>query len=492
MTSSAAGRYRWIPDTYPIMHRSPPKLADRRALRNGIHRRKEILSFGLRIVYAGLAFLTTVLLARLLGPAPLGKYFEIVAWVLLVGAVVQSGWSIFLVREVAALRETGRIPELAGLIWLCTLIVGAISIAAALSMVLIAYVTGTDAATMRIVLIAAVIIPLLATSTVRQAVARGMGWPLLGQICESLVRPGIQMTGLLCVALGLVFAAGLDPTGAISILLLATIAAAVLAFAIERRATADIRRTGPRKVPRASEWLGSFTHNALIGWSSAVNLQIGTLVLANMATDPLVADFRIAQQLALLMSIGFTAVGTLHAAELSRSYSRGDLRSLQALVRRASLFSLAAALPLAMGYIVLGRPGIALVFGPEFAGAYAPLLILIVGQLVNAAFGLGTIIAVATRSEAFALRAHVVSAVCNVAVSILLVPLLGTVGAALGSTFSLIVWNLLLYLYLKRNFGISSIASFRSDARNRTDPPYDSRTGAGSEDDSLLADEIAP
>ena len=418
---------------------------------------REFLSFGMRVAYTGLAFIITVILARLLGPASLGKYFEVAAWILLISGAVQAGWASFLVREVAELHEKGLAARAAGVTLLSKRVVGVIGVVAALLLIATAYFTRTDAETMTVLVIAAPIIPLLAMSATLQAVTRGMGWPLLGQMSDNLARPCIQLIGLLCFVVGLV-AVGLTPASAMAIFLFAVACGAGLAAWLERPASEPLRGPEAPRVPPSSEWLGSFLRNAAISWSTAVNMQIGTLVLASTASDPEIADFRISQQLALLMAIGLTAVATHSAPEISRRIARNDLPALQALATKVSYMSLAAALPIAMLYFLFGRSIIAICFGQDFAGAYEPLLILAVGQIVNAAMALATVIAVAARSEATAVRAHLIGAASNVLLCFFLVPAYGALGAAIGSSAALIAWNLLLFVHVKRKFGISSFA----------------------------------
>lgn len=415
--------------------------------------KREAGSIAMRVAYTGLAFLVTVLLARLLDAGELGRYFEIIAWVLLIGSAVQTGWAPFLVREVAALREHNKCAELVGISWLALRLVAAGAIVAALLMILVAHLTDTDPKSLRLVWLGALIIPFLSTSSMRQAITLGMGRPFLGQVCDYLVRPGVQVAGLVLWWLGLLGGASAALT-AVAIFLAAVLASAALAYVLERRATAEVRKTAERKVPRRSEWLDPLTRIALMAWSSALNLQIGTLVLANVAADSEVATFRIAQQLSLLMASGLMAVGTLYAADLSRSFARDDPSWTQRLATKGALVAVATALPLAGAYILFGAPIIALLFGAQYSGAYEPLIVMTLGQLANAAFGLAAATAVAARSETAALRAYILSAVLNTLLCAILAPRLGAVGAAIGSAASLIGWNLLLYLHLRRRFGV--------------------------------------
>jgi O-antigen/teichoic acid export membrane protein len=105
--------------------------------RLGKHR--EFVSIGMRLTYTGLAFLSTVLLTHLVSPSELGRYFAILALILLIGSTVQSGWAPFLVREIAALHEQGRGAELAGIGRLAIRVVGGIAVVTSLIAILIGF-----------------------------------------------------------------------------------------------------------------------------------------------------------------------------------------------------------------------------------------------------------------------------------------------------------------------------------------------------------------
>jgi O-antigen/teichoic acid export membrane protein len=282
-----------------------------------------------------------------------------------------------------------------------------------------------------------------------------MGHPLLGQICESATRPGIQVLGLFCWWLGL-FGGLRGAIGALTIFLVAIAVSSVVAYVLERWVTAAARQHVEPRVPPRPEWLGSLVRNALIGWSAAVNEQVGTLVLARFASHAEVALFRVATQTSLLLVLGLNAVIMVYAPDLSRSFARKDLPAIQALATKGALFGLLAALPLAAAYLLFGSQVLGLLFGAQYGDAHAPLVILTIGQLVNAGFGLVMTMAIATRSEAAALKAQLIGACSNLLLCLLLVPAFGAVGAACASAVSLFLWNLILSRYLLRNFGVRS------------------------------------
>jgi O-antigen/teichoic acid export membrane protein len=437
-----------------------------------IGKHREFVSIGMRLTYTGLAFLSTVLLTRLVSPSELGRYFTILALILLIGSTVQSGWAPFLVREIAALHEQGRLAELAGIGRLAIRVVGGIAGVTSLIAILIGVLRHFSSSDMLLLWIAAPIIPLLSTSTVRQAITRGMGHPLLGQVCESATRPGIQVLGLFCWWLGL-FGPIPGALGALTIFLVAIGISAAVAYGVEAQVTAPMRQNVQPRVPLRSEWVGSLVRNAMIGWSAAVNEQVGILILARFASHAEVALFRVATQTSLLLLLGLNAVIMVYAPDLSRSFARKDTPAIQELATKGAIFGLLAALPLAALYLTFGSELLSLLFGAQYSRAYWPLVVLTLGQVVNGMFGLVMTMAIATRSEGAALKAQLLGASANVLLCLSLVPPFGAVGAAWASAVSLLLWNVILSRYLLRNFGVRSFVTVRGIgalARTRGSP----------------------
>jgi O-antigen/teichoic acid export membrane protein len=119
---------------------------------------------------------------------------------------------------------------------------------------------------------------------------------------------------------------------------------------------------------------------------------------------------------------------------------------------------LIAALPLAAALMIGGGRVVRWIFGAEYVSASNPLAILVLGQLVNAAFGSVGFLLNMTGHERIAARVLWQTAALNIAISLTLIPGLGVLGAAIGNAVSLAVWNLLLHRQVNRQLGISSLA----------------------------------
>lgn len=426
----------------------------------------------MRAAYILFALVISILLARLLGPAPLGRYYEVVAWTLLIGTIVQSGWAPLLVREVAALHEAKRYAEIQGLVRVALRIVAVLSLAGAATFVVVSWFAA-DQETFELFVLGAPIVLLLSTSSLRQAISRGLGSPLLGQVCENLTRPGIQLLGLVLLWLG-VLGVRATPFSALAIFMTAIVASAVVAFFIQRRLMEEIGTDESAKLPPRSEWLHPFFRTAVMGWAQAISLQIGTIVLSIFSSDVQISHFRIAQQLSLLLSFGLTVITSLYAQDFSRMFVQKDIRGIERLANKGALISVGVALLIGGVFLIGGQTLIARVYGRDFASVFAPLMIMIAGQLINALFGPATVVSIGTRNESAAMKAHLLSVGGNVVLCLALVPFLGAIGAAIAAAVSLAAWNIALYVFLRRHLGIRILAGihFFGPLKREVGPPH--------------------
>jgi O-antigen/teichoic acid export membrane protein len=119
---------------------------------------------------------------------------------------------------------------------------------------------------------------------------------------------------------------------------------------------------------------------------------------------------------------------------------------------------LAFSLIVTVGFVGLGKPFLRLVFGPPYEAAYVPMIILLVGQLVNSAAGSVGALLNMTRYEMETAKGMAVAAGVNVVLNFALIPVWGTIGAALATAVSLVTWNVLLWWSVRKRLGISSLA----------------------------------
>jgi len=158
------------------------------------------------------------------------------------------------------------------------------------------------------------------------------------------------------------------------------------------------------------------------------------------------------------VAFGLQVVNAVVAPQFSRLYAQGDMKRLQHLVTLSARISLLIAIPVVLVFSTVGDTVISWVFGVEYVGAYLPLTILAIGQLINAGFGSVGFLLNMTGHERIVSKILWQTASLNIILNLALIPYFGLAGAAMASTIGLSIWNLLLYRQARKHLSIISFA----------------------------------
>jgi len=153
--------------------------------------------------------------------------------------------------------------------------------------------------------------------------------------------------------------------------------------------------------------------------------------------------FDVAWKGSTIIGIILMAVNMPLAPAVASLYSRGERERLQQLVTKSARIALLGALPIAIALVIFGR-WFLMVFGGEFLEGSNALIILSVGQLVNAGAGSVALLLNMTGHEQDTARGIGFAVLVNCVLSVVLIPLWGINGAAMSYAFSLATWNILL------------------------------------------------
>jgi O-antigen/teichoic acid export membrane protein len=99
-------------------------------------------------------------------------------------------------------------------------------------------------------------------------------------------------------------------------------------------------------------------------------------------------------------------------------------------------------------------------FGASFQTGAAALMILALGQFINAMAGPAGNVLLMTGQERIAVRGVAAGLVANVVLAIVLVPPLGVTGGAIAFASSLVLWNTVLVVLARRHVGVN-VTAFR-------------------------------
>lgn len=165
-----------------------------------------------------------------------------------------------------------------------------------------------------------------------------------------------------------------------------------------------------------------------------------------------VGVYRVAMRLAMLIEFVLQAIRGIASpkfAELFFGERKEELRHVIVLTTRLVFW---LTLPCVLGIVLLSRP-LLLLFGIEFVIGQKVLLILILGQVANMLCGpVGTLLQMTGYQKGFQ---YIVcgTALCNIVLNVVFVPVWGMSGAACATAFSTTSWNIIAGLYVKKKFG---------------------------------------
>lgn len=411
-------------------------------------------SLGVQLLGVLLSFLLALLLARGLGPESYGVYAFCFSLILILGIPVHSALPTLIVRQVARQQQGGVRPLLrkaSNYIGLYVLLL------IVLLVVWGVFLGGINADRWGVLLCGVALIPLQALSLVRGAALRGIGRVVLGQLPETVLRPLFFLV-LAAGWMWFVHEEGESPAFVMAFHVLAAFFALVVADVVLRRTLVPVNCDFQEL--QNGNWFSSIAPLTCVAGLQVVNQQLDILLLGGLQSDAAVGVYRVAVQLATLVGFGLIAINQMLHPQFSRLYAEGDRRALQALVTLSSRVITGIALLAAGFFWIAGDWVLIVVFGEHYQSAYLPLVILVVGQVANAVFGSVGALLNMTGHEKDTLFGMLLACAVNLIVGLILIPEHGMLGAAVATSASFLVWNLVLWLFVRKRLGIESTAFF--------------------------------
>jgi len=425
--------------------------------------RNAVGSFALNLVNVATTLGTMVLLARIMGASEFGTYSFVVATATLLGIPSILGVDRLLTRDIAVHTSRAAFGLARGLFRRAQQLVLAISLAIGLTAAAAAWIAagGEVSASLVAFWLAAAALPFLAVGRIVQGGLMGLHHILLGQSAEYVLRPTVLLA--LTVGYAIAGATLAAPTAVLFQGLSLGVACAVSVAWLRARTPKDVRDAAP--VYETRRWVLTAVSLGLLSGAAVLNSQIGVALLGAISGAESAGLYAVAQRGALLIAFPLSAVTTAIGPTAARLWASGERDRLQRLVTLSARAVLLTAMPLVVGYVVLGRALLTALFGPDFADADVALAILALGQLVNVATGTVATLLIMTGYQRKAALGISVGALVNVAGAVTLIPALGTAGAALAAAGGIALSNIMLVIAAHRHLGIHSTALGRIGLR---------------------------
>lgn len=421
-------------------------------------------TFGLKVAATGLSFVSSMLLARLLGVIGYGAYSYAMAWVSLLGVLATFGLDQLLIRNMAAYQALSSWSGMSGLLRWADRTVLIVSSGLALLIFGVTWLLAThlDLQMLSALWVALFILPLITLVSLRRAAMYGLNHVIAGGLLEMLIRPSFFILLVGCAYLFV--RERLSAPWAVGLHVIAMAVAFLIGTKLlHKNLPPAAREATPVYETRA--WVRSALPLMSIGVMLAITNQTATLMLGTINDAEAVAVYNVAKRGAQLISFIMIAVNTAQAPIIASLYAVGDIQRLQRVITKSARIVLLVSLPVAVGLIAFGK-WFLLLFGSDFLQGYVTLVILSFGQLIDAAAGSVGYLLIMTGHERDAAVSIGIRTMLTVLLNIMLIPGWGSEGAAAATAISLIAWNGLLVVWVYRRLGIHSTAIGRISLRS--------------------------
>ena len=162
-----------------------------------------------------------------------------------------------------------------------------------------------------------------------------------------------------------------------------------------------------------------------------------------------------AVKISTLIGVGITAMNIVVAPQISQHYSAGKKSDLQGVITFSTRIIFALTLPAVLIVVFMGK-WILSFFGPEFTSAYPALVVLAIGQMVNAFSGSVGYITTMTGHERISSAVLGVSLGINILLNYIFIQYFDIFGAALATATTTALWNVALIVFVRKKLKLKS------------------------------------
>lgn len=411
-------------------------------------------AFLIRVVNAGIAFASQILLARWMGQSEYGVYVYVWTWVLLLGTLTNLGLASTPPRFIPEYLERGEHALLRGFV------VGARALAVAASTAIAGlgllglWLFSDQLQNWALVplYLALVCVPMYALTDVQDGVARSYNWIDVALAPAYFVRPL-----LILALLALLSQADFAPTAttAMAATVIATWVTAVAQLLMLERRLARTLPAGPREYA-PKRWMQVSLPIFMVEGFYLLLAYVDVLILSAFHAPHEVAVYYAAVKVMSLVAFVSFSVAAAVAHRFSEYAVTGDRTRLAAMVRDAARWTFWPSLVGCLGLFVVGWP-ILWLFGPEFTQGYPLLFAIAVGLLARATVGPLERLLNMLNEQNLCASVYGAAFALNVALCFALVPSYGAMGAAVATSITLAVESVVLFWATRRRLGLGAL-----------------------------------
>ncbi|MBO0130220.1 Wzx-type polysaccharide biosynthesis protein UppV [Agrobacterium burrii] len=413
--------------------------------------RMALVAFAVRIVSAGIAFISQIILARLMGEFEYGLFAFVWVLVILFGNLSCLGFHTTVIRFLPGYRLEDAHDKIMGLTSTARIFAMLSASTLALCGFVFLYFFGERIAAYYLIPVALALftLPMVALGDVLNGTARANGWAISALSPTYIVRPVLILLFML-VAIGL----GAEKTATTAMLtaLLATYVTTLFHFAFLNRRLNRNFRSVARRI-HFSHWMRFAFPVFLIDGIGFLMTNSDVVIVGLYLPPDQVGIYFAAAKTIVLMQFVFFSVQAAAAPRLAALISANDRQELAGFASQAARWAFWPSL--AVGCVVLlAGPFLLSLFGPGFVQGYQLMFFLFAGFLAKALIGPGETLLNMAGKQKLCVALYIIIFGCNIALNMLLIPVYGLAGAAAAVAIAMCIEAVLLHVAIRRTLGI--------------------------------------
>ncbi len=409
--------------------------------------------FVIRVLSAGLAYFSQVLLARWMGGSDYGVYVYVWTWVLLLGSMLDFGIAVTAQKLIPEYRAGGEMALLRGFLsgsrWLTFAVSSLVAILLAALIRLIS--ASLDPELIVPLYIGCLTLPPFVVANTQDGIARSHDWMRLGLMPQFIVRQTL-IIGLTAgaVALGLKLGATAAMIASAAAVWIAMLGQMIV---LNRRLDAHVEPGA--KSYAIKEWLKISLPIMMVEGFYLLLSYTDILVLQQYRpSEEVGVYFAVVKTLALVSFVHYAMSAT--TAHRFAEY-QDDPERLSAYVAHAIKWTFWPSLAATAVLLALGEPLLRL-FGSQFTGGYGIMFVAAIGLIARSAIGpVERLLNMSGHQNSCAL-AYALAFALNLILCVVLVPRFGGYGAAAATSLSLVFETVVLFWITRRRLGLHVFA----------------------------------
>jgi O-antigen/teichoic acid export membrane protein len=424
-----------------LTHTDETALAQRRAL----------TAFAIRVVSAAIAFVSQIVLARLMGEFEYGIFAFVWVLVVLAGNLSCLGFHTSVIRFLPYHKARGELDAIRGLhVTARIFAMVSASVLAALGLVLLrVFGDAIEGYWIIPLFLGLFTLPMIALGDVLDGTARASGWTVTALSPTFLVRP----TLILLFMLAAVWTGA--PRNAVTAMEAALAATYVTTLAQFVRMRLRLRREYGRGGLRAetATWFRYSLPVFLVDGIGFLLTNADVVVVGLYLPPDQVAIYYAAAKTIVLVQFVAFSVKAAAAPRFSALLAENDVQALGAFAGQTTRWSFWPALGLGLAVLAAGNMLLSL-FGPAFTEGYNLLLILFCGAVARALVGPGEVLLSMAGKQKLCVILYAGILAASIGLNIVLIPRFGITGAAAATALAMAIEAILLHLAVRRTLGI--------------------------------------